>query len=95
MVKSCSGLQQDNDSLAEPFQQVVLLLQPVRAGSVLGPACLQRQAEGGQKIYVLLSPSQGRSLFEKRLSFGQFLGRVLCRVWIHRQRPPFKQPGEQ
>ena len=98
LFKSCSsGLQPDNDSLAEPFQQVVLLLQPVRAGSVLGPPCVQRQAQGGQKIInVLLSPShQGRNVFEKRLSFGQFLGRVLCRVWIHRQRPPFKQPGEQ
>ena len=96
LTEACSGLQQDNDSVAEPFQQVVLLLQPVRAGSVLGPACVQRQAEGGQKIYALLSPShQGRSVFEKRLSFGQFLGRILCRVWIHRQRHPFKQPGEQ
>ena len=52
LFKSCPGLQPDNDPLAEPFQQVVLLLQPVRAGSVLGPACVQRQAEGGQKIYV-------------------------------------------
>ena len=48
LLKTCSGLQHNNDSIAEPFQYVVVLLQSIWARSILGPVYIQRQAEGIQ-----------------------------------------------